>query len=92
MFRGGGLNASPYGSLFGRRTIICGWYTWRAVEQGRRRNVDPYVKCDRLPRPRSSPKDTLEICTRCSVDLTKGNLNKTNHFERIGVSASHGCL
>jgi len=39
------------------------------------------------------PEDTRDICIR-DVQLIEQNgiLNKTNHFERLGVSASHGCL
>jgi hypothetical protein len=97
MFGGGQLNASRYSSFFGGSTVTFGWYTWGAVVKVRRCNVDRYVQCDRLRRPRSYPnvilEDTSDICTR-NVQLIelKGILNKTNHFERLGVSASHGSL
>src|SRR6266699_441600 len=97
MFGGGELDASRYSSFFDGRTVIFGWYTWRAVAQVRRCNVDRYVQGDRLHRPHSFPnvilEDTRDICRR-DVQLIerKGILNKTNHVESLGVSASHGCL
>jgi hypothetical protein len=97
MFGGGELNASRYSSFFGGRIVIFGWYTWGAVAQVRRCNVDRYVQGDRLRRPLSFPnvilEDTRDICTR-DVQLIerKGILNKTDHFESLGVSASHGSL
>ena len=67
MFRVGELNASRYISFFGGRIVILGWYTW-AVVQVRSCNVDRYVKCDRLRRPRSFPdvilQDTRDIRAR----------------------------
>jgi hypothetical protein len=97
MFGGGELNASRYSSIFDKRMVIFGWYTWGAIAQVRRCNVDRYVQGDRLRRPHSFPnailEDTRDICTR-DVQLIeqKGILNKTNHVESLGVSASHGCL
>jgi hypothetical protein len=60
MFGGGELNASRYSSFFGGRIVIFGWYTWGAVVQVRRCNVDRYVQGDRLRRPRSFPNVILE--------------------------------
>ena len=60
-------------------------------------NFDRDIKCDRLRRPRSSPnvilEDTRDICTR-DIQLIerKAILDETNHFGRIGVSASRGYL
>jgi hypothetical protein len=92
MFGGGEL----YSSFFDGRIVIFGWYTWGTVVQFPC-NVDRYVQCDRLRRPCSFPnvilEDTRDIYTR-DVQLIerKGIFNKTNHFERLGVSASHGSL
>jgi hypothetical protein len=96
MFGGGGSNASRYSSFFGGRIDIFGWYTRGAVAQ-LRCNLDRYVKCDRLRRPRGFPnvilEDTRDICTRDVQPIErKGILNQTNLFESLGVLASHGCL
>ncbi len=97
MFGSGELNASRCSSFFGVRIAIFGWYIWEAFVLVRRYNLDRYVQCDRLRRPRSFPnailEDTGNICTR-DVQLIEreGILNKTDHFERLGVSASRGCL
>ena len=59
--------------------------------------MERYVQCNRLGQPRSSPnaipEDTRDFCTR-DVQLIKrrGILDKTNHFERLRVSAFHGSL
>src|SRR6266849_2753695 len=98
MLGGGELNASQYSSFFGRKIFIFSWYAWGAVTvvQVRRFNVDRYVQCDRLRRPHSFPnvvlEDTRDICTRdFQLIGRKGILNKTDRFERLEVSASHGC-
>jgi hypothetical protein len=83
--------------FFGGNIDMFGWYTWGAVVQVRGYNVDRHVQCDRLRRPCSFPnviiEDTRDICVR-DVQLIerKGILNKTNHFETLRVSASHGRL
>jgi hypothetical protein len=93
MFGDWELNASRYSSFFGGGITMYGW----AVVQARRRNIDRYVQSDRLGRLRSSPtaipEDTRDICTR-DIQLIEQEeiLSKTNHFERLGVSASHGSL
>src|SRR6266852_2271659 len=45
MFGDRELNTSRYGNFFGGRID---WYTWGAVVQVRRCNLDRYVKCDWL--------------------------------------------
>jgi hypothetical protein len=94
MFGSGELNEPRCSSFFGMRIAR---YIWEAFVLVRRYNLDCYVQCDRLRRPRSFSNDILEdtrnICTQ-DVQLIEreGILNKTDHFERLGVSASHGCL
>jgi hypothetical protein len=84
-------------SLFGGRVVISSWYAWGAAAQVRRCDVGRYVKYDRLRGPRSFPnavlEDTRDIYTQ-DVQLIerRGMPNKTNHFERLGESASHGSL
>jgi hypothetical protein len=74
-----------------------GWYTWGDVVQVQRCDVDRYVKCDQLHRRRSFPnvipEDTRDVCTQ-DVQLVERDkiFNKTNHFERLGVFASHESL
>jgi hypothetical protein len=68
MYGDGELNASRYSSFFGGRIVIFGWYAWEAFVEVRRCNVDRYVKCDRLRRPRTNfftiiLEDTGDICT-----------------------------
>jgi hypothetical protein len=100
MFGSGNLNLSCCSSFLGGRIVIFGWYTWGAVVQIPRCNVDHYVKCDRLCQPRSSfnvvVEDTGDVYTRATRDVQlterKGILDRTNHSERPGVSASHGPL
>ena len=99
MFGDGELNASWYSSFFGGRVVIFSWYASGAltVVQVRRCNVDRYVKCDWLCQPRSFPnailEDTRDIYTRgIQLIKQKGVLNKTNHFERLRVPASHEYL
>jgi hypothetical protein len=62
----GGLSPSRYGRFFGGRIALFSWYTYGAAVQGRRGNVDRYVKGDRLRRPRCLPnvilQDTRDIC------------------------------
>ena len=97
MFGSGELNASRYRSFFGGRIVSFGWYPWGAFVQVQRCNVDRYEQCDRLGRMRgfysAIPEDTRDTCTR-DVQLIEGKeiLNKTNLFERLGVSAPHRSL
>ena len=92
------LNVSLYTSFFGWRIIIFGWYTWAVVVQARRArcDVNRNVQCDRLDRPRSFRiilEDTRDIWTQGIQSIERKEiLNKTNRFERLGVSASHRSL
>ena len=98
MFGGRELNVSLYSSFFSRRIIIFGWYTWGVVVQGRRTrcDVNRYVQCDRLGRPRSFPavlEDTRDIWTRGIQSIERKEiLNETDRFDRLRVSASHRSL
>ena len=92
-----GGEAFRYGSFFGGRTVIFCWYTCEVGVQDRGGNVDRYVKFDWLRRPRGIPnvilEDTRDICTQDVRSIEQVGLSiKTNHFERLGVSASHGFL
>ena len=95
MFGGGELNASRYNSFFGGRIVIFYWYTCGAVVRVRSCNVDCYVQRDRLRCSFANVilENTRDICTRdVQVIEIKKVLKKTNHFEMLGVSASHGFL
>jgi len=91
------LIASRYSGFFGERVTIFVRYALGGVVQIRRCDVDCYVNCDLLRRPRTFPnailEDTRDIYTRDSQLIErKGILNKTDLFERPGVSISHGFL
>ena len=98
MFGGRELNVSLYSSFFSWRINIFGWYTWGVVVQGRRArcDVNRYVQCDLLGRPRSLRiilEDTRDIWTRGIQSIARKEiLDKTDRFERLRVSASHRSL
>ena len=59
--------------------------------------MNRYVQSDRLGRSRSSPnatpEDTRDICTRDVQLIEQEKIpDKTNHFERLGVTASRVSL